>query len=432
MDENISNMEEDEDDDDADDENQMDEEDEREVSSHVQLIKNRIATSTPRGDALSLDQRQHSNLSLAKQLASNYQNSSQSPNFGSLNDDINLNGARLLNSQSKLNSNSKTNGATILPEIHVSLLSTSLSTNDRESDDHQDGAGDCGDDEADRVEMAGAQEAECSSSQQCTLRYTKKKISKKHLMSKKLKRQSTTTTNHQDCQESTDGSLPRRSADIFSNDGGGINSSSNLVISSSSSASFGAINLNNNAMADANDDSAHPFKLNGKQIDDLIENKIDESITNFTSIEKLSILKPQSKDYILCFDTSSIDQNSSFASIDYNQQVLSACVANSTAVPVVKRDHKKSINLNELINDLDLEHRTEEDFGNNDVQSFNHSLSNSSSNGEHDPHKLMMTSKSSTNTDNTSGSNMNGSSQNLNYEMLMSGNYDKELVNCPT
>ena len=252
-------------------------------------------------------------------------------------------------------------------------------------------------------------------------------------MSKKLKRQSTATTNHQDFQESTDGSLPRRSADIFSNDGGGgINSSSNLVISSSSSASFGAINLNSNAMADdASDETAHPFKLNAKQIDDLIENKIDESITNFTSIEKLSILKPQSKDYILCFDTSSIDQNSSFASIDYNQQMLSACVSNSTAVPVVKRDHKKSINLNELINDLDLEHRTEEDFANNDVQSFNHSLSNSSSNGETDPHKLMMTSKSSSNT-NTSGSNMNGSSQNLNYEMLMSGNYDKELVNCPT
>jgi hypothetical protein len=37
----------------------------------------------------------------------------------------------------------------------------------------------------------------------------------------------------------------------------------------------------------------------------------DESMnTNYTSIEKLAILKPQSKDYILCFDTSSIDQNS--------------------------------------------------------------------------------------------------------------------------
>ena len=43
----------------------------------------------------------------------------------------------------------------------------------------------------------------------------------------------------------------------------------------------------------------------------------DESImTNYTSIEKLAVLKPQSKDYILCFDTSSIDQNSSCTSND--------------------------------------------------------------------------------------------------------------------
>lgn len=39
------------------------------------------------------------------------------------------------------------------------------------------------------------------------------------------------------------------------------------------------------------------------------------STTNFTSIEKLELIKPQSKDYILCFDTSSIiDQNSSDSS----------------------------------------------------------------------------------------------------------------------
>ena len=39
-------------------------------------------------------------------------------------------------------------------------------------------------------------------------------------------------------------------------------------------------------------------------------------MTNYTSIEKLAVLKPQSKDYILCFDTSSIDQNSSCTSND--------------------------------------------------------------------------------------------------------------------
>jgi hypothetical protein len=39
--------------------------------------------------------------------------------------------------------------------------------------------------------------------------------------------------------------------------------------------------------------------------------KINETYLNYTSIEKLSILKPQSKDYILYFDTetSSMDQS---------------------------------------------------------------------------------------------------------------------------
>jgi hypothetical protein len=46
---------------------------------------------------------------------------------------------------------------------------------------------------------------------------------------------------------------------------------------------------------------------------------INESMTTcYTSIEKLAIIKPQSKDYILCFDTSSIDQNSTNTSCDLN------------------------------------------------------------------------------------------------------------------
>jgi hypothetical protein len=56
--------------------------------------------------------------------------------------------------------------------------------------------------------------------------------------------------------------------------------------------------------------------------DNLKSNRNDESTnTNYTSIEKLEIIKPQSKDYILCFDTSSLDHssNQSIASGDYNQ-----------------------------------------------------------------------------------------------------------------
>ncbi len=53
----------------------------------------------------------------------------------------------------------------------------------------------------------------------------------------------------------------------------------------------------------------------------------EESImTNYTSIEKLAVLKPQSNDYILYFDTSSIDQNSSCASndIDFDYNISNA------------------------------------------------------------------------------------------------------------
>ena len=47
----------------------------------------------------------------------------------------------------------------------------------------------------------------------------------------------------------------------------------------------------------------------------------NESITtNYTSIEKLPILKPQSKDYILCFDTSSIDQSASILSSNNEEE----------------------------------------------------------------------------------------------------------------
>jgi hypothetical protein len=57
-------------------------------------------------------------------------------------------------------------------------------------------------------------------------------------------------------------------------------------------------------------DNQHDFTKSSSLMNSLIKLKssmTNESInTNYTSIEKLEILKPQSKDYILCFDTSSI------------------------------------------------------------------------------------------------------------------------------
>lgn len=52
----------------------------------------------------------------------------------------------------------------------------------------------------------------------------------------------------------------------------------------------------------------------GPNLDTKLKNKSAQNESNYTSIEKLAILKPQSKDYILCFDTSSIDQTSSVTS----------------------------------------------------------------------------------------------------------------------
>ncbi len=81
---------------------------------------------------------------------------------------------------------------------------------------------------------------------------------------------------------------------------------SNNKSSSNNSNGFTNLTLGTNIF-NSNPASNHTNKLMNN----------DESImTNYTSIEKLAVLKPQSKDYILCFDTSSIDQNSSCTSND--------------------------------------------------------------------------------------------------------------------
>lgn len=65
----------------------------------------------------------------------------------------------------------------------------------------------------------------------------------------------------------------------------------------------------------SNFESSGSFSFNQTKSDTKLELNNPHNITNttnYTSIEKLEIIKPQSKDYILCFDTSSlIDQNSS-------------------------------------------------------------------------------------------------------------------------
>lgn len=61
----------------------------------------------------------------------------------------------------------------------------------------------------------------------------------------------------------------------------------------------------------------------GPSLDTKLKNKSAQNESNYTSIEKLAILKPQSKDYILCFDTSSIDQTSSVTSNENLDQATS-------------------------------------------------------------------------------------------------------------
>jgi len=88
------------------------------------------------------------------------------------------------------------------------------------------------------------------------------------------------------------------------------------------SLSFGySANLNDDSLAKDDTSSTKPSSPK-KQHDTssikLKKNNNNNTDLNYTSIEKLDILKPQSKDYILCFDTSSIEQNSSCASDSEN------------------------------------------------------------------------------------------------------------------
>jgi hypothetical protein len=125
------------------------------------------------------------------------------------------------------------------------------------------------------------------------------------------------------------------------------NNSENLTESASTSFSFSNL-PDNTSNIYKTDDLTNLIGANSYAIDignsQTISNgmlqclNINESMTTcYTSIEKLAIIKPQSKDYILCFDTSSIDQTSSNTSCDLNNlaNLLSASeILNSNSVEI--------------------------------------------------------------------------------------------------
>ena len=65
-----------------------------------------------------------------------------------------------------------------------------------------------------------------------------------------------------------------------------------------------------------------------------LKNKSAQNELNYTSIEKLAILKPQSKDYILCFDTSSLDHTSSVTSQENLAQTSSEPKSKDSSIEV--------------------------------------------------------------------------------------------------
>ena len=150
------------------------------------------------------------------------------------------------------------------------------------------------------------------------------------------------------------------------------NNKLNIVINNSTNSS----NFNNESNLDSSSSISFNHPSNNNNNTNNNNNRLmiqkakisnqDESInTNYPSIEKLAIIKPQSKDYILCFDTSSIDQNSTNDSFDKNI-IPSTTKANSL------------FNKSELINgelNNELEDDEDDDLSDRININFNNSLS---------------------------------------------------------
>ena len=98
-------------------------------------------------------------------------------------------------------------------------------------------------------------------------------------------------------------------------------------------------------------------------------------IANYESIEKLAILKPQSKDYILCFDTSSID-NSNHNNNNNNSNGNGS--ESSVSVGLNSSSHECKISAKE--EDLKL---MSDSFNSSSNESSSYYMYNNSSNGEH-------------------------------------------------
>ncbi|CAF0714809.1 unnamed protein product [Brachionus calyciflorus] len=117
-------------------------------------------------------------------------------------------------------------------------------------------------------------------------------------------------------------STPRQGLNPYNRNISNENFRSNDATTTSNSSIYSftssSINIQNVKDLASNFESSCYFTFNKTKSDlkiDLYSNQNNiTSTTNFTSLEKLELIKPQSKDYILCFDTSSIIDNNSSSS----------------------------------------------------------------------------------------------------------------------
>lgn len=130
-------------------------------------------------------------------------------------------------------------------------------------------------------------------------------------------------------------------------------------------AAAAAVNKINSTWLKASSSTDNRFRADQNEYD--FNN--ESLIANYESIEKLAILKPQSKDYILCFDTSSIDNSNNNNNSAANGSESSVSVGlNSSSHECKNKDELK------LMSDS---------FNSSSNESSSYYMYNNSSNGEH-------------------------------------------------
>jgi hypothetical protein len=189
-----------------------------------------------------------------------------------------------------------------------------------------------------------------------TPRGQSKKINKRY---NDISNDSATVENIQNKNQNDDSLLSSSTRSLSSS-----NNKLNIVINNSTNSS----NFNNESNLDSSSSISfnNPSNNNRLMVQKVKISYQDESInTNYPSIEKLAIIKPQSKDYILCFDTSSIEQNSTNDSFDKN------------IVPAIQTTPTNNLfNKSELINGENNELEEDDDDLSDRINiNFNNSLS---------------------------------------------------------